>query len=557
MLTGLRIENILLMDKTTIRFDEGFSVITGQTGAGKSILLDSLNIILGERAGTAILRNPDNHGVIVATFDIDNPELLETLANGGFISSGDRTIIIKKIITKNGSKIFINDIQTTIQFVGAISHYLVEIYSQFEQTDLFSIKKHLEILDKFGNLDTSLQKMRTLYIQMQNAQEKYDKTRLEIERQKENAEYLQSFVDDVLALNLVSGEYDELVNRKKTMTDISKVATYISRANGLFGETKLGSVINKVQNDLLHAQGDIGEGGLNKEIDNINDLLEKLYNDYQIAGETLNDLAERNHFDEGELNDIEERIACINEVARKYQTTPMELSNQFVLAQEKLQKIELSDEVLQKLSSELENIRNNYYTYANELREQRKAKAKILEQIVLEKLAALKMDKVIFYTSFEDAEPTAYGIDKVVFFASMNPGLTPAPIHKIASGGELSRFMLAFKSALCTSQTASTMIFDEIDTGVSGSVAFAIGREMQKLAQTTQLICITHNSQTAACARHHLFVAKEQTLEDTKTIVKTLSPDERVRVIAEMISSDEITDEAVNNARRLIEKANE
>ena len=176
---------------------------------------------------------------------------------------------------------------------------------------------------------------------------------------------------------------------------------------------------------------------------------------------------------------------------------------------------------------------------------------------MLEKLSALKMDKVIFYTSFEDTEPTAHGIDKVVFFASMNPGLTPAPIHKIASGGELSRFMLAFKSALCTSQTASTMIFDEIDTGVSGSVAFAIGKEMQKLAQTTQLICITHNSQTAACARHHLFVAKEQTLEDTKTIVKTLSPDERVRVIAEMISSDEITDEAVNNARRLLEKANE
>ena len=165
------------------------------------------------------------------------------------------------------------------------------------------------------------------------------------------------------------------------------------------------------------------------------------------------------------------------------------------------------------------------------------------------------MEKVRFYTQFEDVEPTETGTDKVVFFASMNAGLTPSPIHKISSGGELSRFMLAFKSALCTTQSTSTMIFDEIDTGVSGGVAFAIGQEMQQLAKAAQVICITHNSQTASCANTHFFVSKEQSLDATKTVVKKLNHEERIKVIAEMISCDEITEEALKNAEKLLEKA--
>ena len=556
MLTDLQIENILLIDKTNIHFHSGFSVITGQTGAGKSILLDSLNIILGERAGVSLLRNPEKHGIIVATFDVENEEVREQLYDGGFISNEqEKTIIIKKIITKNGSKIFINDIQTTLQFITSISHFLLEIYSQFEQTDLFSIKKHLDILDKFGNLKNELVAIKHLFNEMKSEQENYEKVKNDIARQKENADYLQAFVDDMNALKLSSGEYDELVNQKKNMTDTSKVSTYISKAYDTFCESKFGTLINKVQVDLQKAQGNLEDGELNKEIESINEVLEKLYIDYQNADEMLGDLAKKNNFDETTLNEIEERIACINEIARKYQTTPLELEKQFNLAKDKLSKIELSDDILKKMEEKVKEKEKIYYIASEKMSQKRKEFAKKLEQEVIDKLHNLKMEKVVFYASFEVAEATETGTDKVVFFASMNPGMAPAPIHKIASGGELSRFMLAFKSALCSAQSTSTIIFDEIDTGVSGNVAFAIGKEMQKLAENTQVICITHNSQTASCGANHYLVEKEQTLDDTKTLIKVLNYEERVKTIAEMISSDEITNEALQNARILLEKA--
>ena len=556
MLTDLQIENILLIDKTHIHFYSGFSVITGQTGAGKSILLDSLNIILGERAGVSLLRNPEKHGIIVATFDVENEEVRGQLYDGGFIANEqEKTIIIKKIITKNGSRIFINDIQTTLQFITSISHFLLEIYSQFEQTDLFSIKKHLDILDKFGNLKNELVAIKHLFNEMKSEQENYEKVKNDITRQKENADYLQAFVDDMNALKLASGEYDELVNQKKNMTDTSKVSTYITKAYDTFCESKFGTLINKAQVDLQKAQGNLEDGELNKEIDGINDVLEKLYIDYQNADEMLGDLAKRNNFDETTLNDIEERIACINEIARKYQTTPLELEKQFELAKDKLSKIELSDDILKKMEEKVKEKEKIYYLASEKMSQKRKEFAKKLEQEVIEKLHNLKMEKVVFYASFEVVDATETGTDKVVFFASMNPGMAPAPIHKIASGGELSRFMLAFKSALCSAQSTSTIIFDEIDTGVSGNVAFAIGKEMQKLAENTQVICITHNSQTAACGANHYLVEKEQTLDDTKTLIKVLDYEERVKTIAEMISSDEITNEALQNAKILLEKA--
>ena len=210
MLVELKIDNILLMDNLQIEFADCFTAITGQTGAGKSVLLDSIGIILGKRAETSILRNNEKPGIIVATFKNNDAELNSLLYENGFLANeNDNTIIIKKIITKNGSKILINEIQTTIQFVNSIAGKLLEIYSQFEQTDLFHIKKHLSILDKFSNLENDLKICKELYISMKNAIEQYNTTKNEIDRQKENIEYLQSFVKEMEALKLNDVEYDE------------------------------------------------------------------------------------------------------------------------------------------------------------------------------------------------------------------------------------------------------------------------------------------------------------------------------------------------------------
>ena len=564
MLTELKIDNILLMEKLQIEFASGLTAITGETGAGKSILLDSIGIILGKRAETSILRHPDKQGIIVATFKNNDKELQKILYENGFIGETDDTIIIKKIITKNGSKIFINDIQTTIQFVNGIAEHLLEIYSQFEQTDLFNVKKHLNILDKFGNFENDLQQLKLLYEAMSAAETKYLTTKAEIDRQKENLEYLQSFINDFEALRLESGEYDKLQSTKKQMVDSEKIATYITEAYNNYTNAKIGVVVNKTQDNLQHAESVLDkDADKTNEADNslkgtlfaINEALESVYNSSQMAEELLADFASKHNFNEETLNEIEERISAINEIARKYQTTPYEMEGQYEMAKNKVERLTISDEVLQKLLDDANQKKQQYLAFATELSNKRKNVAKQLEQVVIEKLANLKMEKVRFFVAFEEIEPSESGIDKVVFFASMNTGLTPAPIHKIASGGELSRFMLAFKSALCTTKNTATMIFDEVDTGVSGSVAFAIGKELQNLAKNTQVICITHNSQTASCAGEHLFVKKEQNLDMATTIVKKLDKDERIKAIAEMISGDEITDEAIKNAEMLLTKA--
>ena len=558
MLAELKIDNILLMENLQIEFCSGFTAITGQTGAGKSVLLDSIGIILGKRAETSILRNPEKHGIIVATFKNQNKDLYSLLCENGFLTSeNDNTIIIKKIITKNGSKIFINDIQTTVQFVNSIAGLLLEIYSQFEQTDLFNIKKHLAILDDFGNLKEDIKQTKELFEVMKEAKNKYQSTKDEIEKQKANLEYLENFIHDVKTLRLESGEYENLQSEKKQMVDSEKIATYIQNAYSIFNDAKISSVINKTQDNLQRAEGVLGDNDEFKgKFFAINEALESVYNSSQMAEELLADFASKHNFDEERLSEIEDRVSAINEISRKYQTTPYELENQYELAKNKISRLSISEEVLQQLLQNAELKKQEYLNFATVLSAKRKEMAKKLEQMVIDKLANLKMEKVKFFAQFEETEPNEYGIDKVVFFASMNAGLNPAPIHKIASGGELSRFMLAFKSALCATKNTATMIFDEIDTGVSGSVAFAIGKEMKNLAKHTQVICITHNSQTAACAEEHLFVKKEQNLDIAKTVIKKLSNDERIYSIAEMISGDQITNEALKNAETLLKIAN-
>ena len=559
MLTELNINNILLIENLRIEFKNGFTAITGQTGAGKSILLDSISIILGKRAETNILRDENKQGMIIATFKQNNNSLRNILCNNGFINEKDDTIIIKKIITKNGSKIFINDIQTTVQFINSIANNILEIYSQFEQTDLFNLKKHLEILDNFSNLSNEIDFLKKLFFSMKETEKKYYETETNIEMQKKNSEYLNNLVNDIKTLNIKENEYDDLLNKKNKMIDGEKIATYMENSYSMFYNAKIGNTINKIQENLQRASDIISKQNedMRKSFSEMNEELEKIYNSSQITEEMLADLSAKYYFNENEINNIEERISAINEIARKYKITPYELKDKLITAQNQLNQISISDETLKNLKTELEEKKKKYLSFANELSEKRKKATKKFENIVMKKLSNLKMDNAVFFVSFEETEPTEFGIDKVSFFASMNSGLQPLPIHKIASGGELSRFMLAFKSSFCDKNDISTIIFDEIDTGVSGSVAFAIGKEMKNMSKYRQVICITHSPQVAVCADKHFLVKKDQNHSIATTTVKDLTDDERINTIAEMLSNDKITDDAIKNAKTLLNKANQ
>jgi len=559
MLVELEIKNILLMENLQIEFNNGFTTITGQTGAGKSIILDSIGIILGKRAELSILRDTRKQGIIIATFKVNDKEVRKLLYNNGFVNDdNEEIIIIKKIITKNGSKIFINDIRTTVQFVYNITSNLLEIYSQFEQIDLFNINKHLFILDNFGNLKDDVIELKHLFNDLKDAENCYQQTKNDIDEQKKKLEQLENFINDVENIKLNENEYNTLIAQKKQMVDSEKIATYIQNSYSVFNNAKIGSIINKIQDNLQRAECSIENNSeLKKSFSSINEMLENIYSSSQITEELLLELLSKHNFNENDINEIENRISIINEVARKYNTTPYQIEEKYKTAKIEINKILVSDKILEKLLSEYKSKKQKYLDFACKLSLKRKDIAKKLEKSVLEKLKKLKMEKVNFFISFEEVEPNENGIDKVTFFASMNVGIQPAPIYKIASGGELSRFMLAFKATLCDIKNTSTIIFDEIDTGVSGSVAFAIGKEMQRLSKYSQVICITHNSQTASCADEHFLVQKEVNLNTTTTVVKKLTEKEKITAIAEMISGDEVTNEALRNAEMLIKKAHE
>lgn len=314
MLTELNINNILLIENLRIEFKNGFTAITGQTGAGKSILLDSISIILGKRAETNILRDENKQGMIIATFKQNNNSLRNILCNNGFINEKDDTIIIKKIITKNGSKIFINDIQTTVQFINSIANNILEIYSQFEQTDLFNLKKHLEILDNFSNLSKEIDFLKKLFFSMKETEKKYYETETNIEMQKKNSEYLNNLVNDIKTLNIKENEYDDLLNKKNKMIDGEKIATYMENSYSMFYNTKIGNTINKIQENLQRASDIISKQNedMRKSFSEVNEELENIYNSSQIAEEILTDLNTKYYFNENEINNIEERISAIN-----------------------------------------------------------------------------------------------------------------------------------------------------------------------------------------------------------------------------------------------------
>ena len=392
---------------------------------------------------------------------------------------------------------------------------------------------------------------------MKELEKKYQETKVKIEEQKKDIECLKSLIHDAEVLNICDNEYDKLIEERKLAMDSGKIATYITNANSLFSDVQIGTVISKIQKNLQYADDMVNEGSdLKISISSINELLDNIYNSSQVVEESLADLNLKHFFDENRINEVEERISAIKDVARKYQIAPNDINVCYKSALSRLDELSCSDKILKELFVELDEKKKKYFNFANELSSKRKNVAKKLEEIVINKLAKLKMDKIVFFVSFENCDPTEFGIDKVLFFASLNAGLSPLPINKIASGGELSRFMLAFKSAICDNSNISTIIFDEIDTGVSGNVAFAIGKEMRQLSKHTQVICVTHNSQIAACAKDHFLVKKEQNNDNiVTTIVKKLTKSERILAVAEMISGDKITKEALKNAETLLHEA--
>lgn len=558
MLENLSINNIVLIDKLNVQLSNGLCVLTGETGSGKSILLDALGLAIGYRSNSRLLRNGESSGSVVATFDIKNNEACKNLLKEMDIESDDE-IIIRRILYSDGrSKAFINDVQVTQNFLQHVGETLIEIHGQNEQIGLLNSSNHREILDNFGNLIQKRNVVSEIFEKMKTSENKLK----DLLEQKDNIEkeqdYLKHIINEIESLNLHANEEQELAEKRILMMNKEKVLNLLNDIKeSLDGQYNIEKGISSAQHTISRGVA-LGENLLENGKNAFEDIIENLEQASINVNEALSKIDEiydNLGFDNNTLESVEERLFAIRGLARKLNIQPDLILDLKVELDEKLSNLENQEVIIGDLEKEVRELKNNFLSKAKELSELRKETAKKLSKELINELIPLKMEKTVFDVEFKELDENnwnKYGIDGVRFIATTNPGMPMNELSKIASGGELSRFMLALKVVLSKVNSVPTMIFDEIDTGISGAVAEAVGERLKKLGQSLQVLVVTHHAQVASKGNYHLKVRKEQKDSKTNTLVEVLTDKNRINEIARMFSGEIITDDALKVAEKML-----
>lgn len=548
MLTRLYISNIVLIEKLNLEFGSGLNVLTGETGAGKSILLDALALALGARSDTGLVRHGCENASVIAEFDNISPDL-KALLNENGIEFEDSLILRRTLAADGKSRAWVNDVPVSIKILKQIGDNLVEIHGQFANHTLLNPATHMNALDTFGAINvaeysTLLSDVRAKYNQYHDAEKRLHELQIMLERSANERDFLEHNVNELAALNVQPGEEEELSNKRAAMMNAEKDAAILSDANSAMnprGES-LDSQIFSVAHILER---------IKTEPNPYSEQIDALYNAAQIVSEVAEKLTPSD-IDTDSLDNIEERLFAIRAAARKHRVSADELPEKLKQMSEQLNAIENSDAELKKLTSDVKLKKQDFDTAAGALTDARKNATKQLRDKILSELPDLKLGSADFMVEINVASPSATGCDEVTFMIKTNPGMPFAPLHKAASGGELARLMLALRVVLSDNNAAHTFIFDEIDTGISGATASAVGQRLNRLAQSSQALVITHSAQVAGYADKHFKISKQVANETTTTSVSEITGDNRINEIARIISGAKITPESLATARTLI-----
>jgi DNA repair protein RecN (Recombination protein N) len=550
MLRQLSIRDVVLIDRLELEFEPGLGVLTGETGAGKSILLDSLGLALGMRADTGLVRSGEAQASVAAEFELpgDHP-VFGLLAEQGIEREDGEALLVRRTLKADGgSRAFAGGASVPASLLRDIASGLVEIHGQHDDRGLLNPKGHRALLDLFGKLD--LTPVSSAWVEVARLTQELANAREAAEAAERDRDWLQHASSEIAALAPEPGEETSLAEQRASMQAGEKAAESLTGLDELLGGSdgalaQLRLAARRIERGAAdHALLAEALASLDRAVIEASEAEDKIAR----AAEAL-------AFDPARLEAIEARLFDIRGLARKHRVEPDALA---ALGEEmagKLALIEAGGARIAELQAQLSSARTQYDAAAQGLRQARMEAAARLDAAVAGELAPLKLDAAKFRTALADAEPGPAGIDRVEFEVSTNPGAPFGPLTKIASGGELSRFILALKVALAEAGTAQTMIFDEIDRGVGGSVASAIGERLARLAQKSQLLVVTHSPQVAARAAHHYRIEKAHEDGATRTTVRKLTPDERREEIARMLSGAAITDEARAQAARLLEAA--
>lgn len=553
MLESIHIENIALIKKLDISFSKGFSAFTGETGAGKSIIVDSIGAICGSRLNKELIRSGADYALTEAMFTDITAQTLERCQELGVSPDEDGCLFISRKITSDGKSVCrINSKQVPSSLLKELSSFLVNIHGQHDNQDLLKKEKHISILDAYDGSES----LRDNYLEIYNNYKslKHEKELLvqdELEKQR-TIEMLKFQIEEISSLKLKNGEEEELAAEKKKLANIEKITENASNAYGaLFADNS--SAIENVDRALSHLST------LAKISDGMDNLLERLEN----ARAEIYDVAEILHDIEGESEDnpsakldrIEKRLYDIYKLKRKYGPDIPTILEYLNKIQSRLSELEFSEIREKELESKLSEASKLLKESAYKLSDKRKVAAEKLQTEIENELKFLEMEKVRFKVSITENEFSSDGCDDVEFLVQTNVGLPFSPLAKTASGGELSRIMLAIKSVIAKKDGVETLIFDEVDTGISGKTSRRIGIKLLQTSRFSQVMCVTHSAQIASLADSHYLVSKAEENMTTITSVKLLKNDDRVAETARIISGINITDSAKKAALELIEES--
>ena len=551
MLTRLSVRNVVLITRLDLEFNEGLTVLTGETGAGKSILLDALGLALGSRADFGLIGSNGDRAEVGAMFHVNaGHPVLSVLDEAGIDCDGE--IILRRQLRDGKSPALINDTPVSSTLLRQVGDLLVEIQGQFEGRGLLDIQTHRDLLDRFAGSEELAQNVSASYYKWHQCHQALQAALDDLAQARSDEEWLRDAVQQLDDLAPVQGEEDQLVEERQMLSNVSKIA----------------DVLNQVEHTISSENGTAEAiAGIGKIVDRnveiasniltpLSEALARIEAELDEAGHVVTAARDKLEGDPNRLLEVEDRLHALRNQARKHDVSVDELPELHTQLAQKLAGLDDQSGGIASLTTAESEAAREYQSKAKALSERRHQSAKALDEKVMQELPPLKLDQASFVTRVETLDESkwgAHGIDQVRFEANTNPGMKTGPIDRIASGGELARFLLALKVVLADTSAPMTLIFDEVDSGVGGAVAAAVGDRLARLGDDTQSLVITQSPQVAARGRYHFKIAKNQTDEGTVSNAVPLQSDERLEEISRMLSGATITPEARAAALRLLE----
>ncbi|WP_106763310.1 DNA repair protein RecN [Pseudoruminococcus massiliensis] len=550
MLSNLYIENIAVIEKTSIDFKKGLNVMTGETGAGKSIVIDSINAVLGNRTSKELIRTGASSAFVSAEFTNLSEKALAVIDEAGFELEDGELLIQREISTTGKNKCRINGRPATVSTLKEIGVQLINIHGQHESYELMSPELHISYIDKLAGLESEIEAYQEVYKKYKKLSAELKKATVDESERERKIDLLKYQIDELEDADLRDGEYEELNEQKAVLQNSEKIIEAIMSSRALMnGDEESSGILENLQ-EINSQLSDISE--YMSEVEPINSRIESAIYELEDCLSELTGLTDLVDTDGGSLDSIEERLDLIYTLGKKYGSTIKEMLDFLDKAKKELNALVMYDENREALIKECDKAYKEAEKLAKALSEKRRATSSEFADKVCEEMAFLDMPNVKLVVVQESCELNSLGCDNIEFLISTNPGEPPKPISKIASGGELSRMMLAVKNVLSDKDDIDTLIFDEVDTGISGSAAQKVGLKLREVSKSRQVLCVTHLAQIAAMGNSHFKISKSVRDEKTFTKVEELDHEGRKQELARIIGGTEMTKASLDYAEEML-----